>query len=60
MDYKELLYRCKANPGWFSSNEQKENESRLKYRTWVSEQDEEYMRNIKAKPDTLNIKGQKT
>ena len=49
MDYKELLYRCKTNPGWLSNNQQKETESRLKYRTWVDDQDEEYIR--VAKPE---------
>ena len=48
MDYKELLYRCKTKPGWLSNNEQKETASRLKYRTWVDDLDEEYMRGKKA------------
>lgn len=54
MDYKELLYRCKTHPGWLSNSEQKEIASRIKYRTWVDELDEEYMRgkNVETKKTT--------
>lgn len=48
MDYKELLYRCKTKPGWLSSNEQTEGESRLKYMAWVNELNEEYAREKRA------------
>lgn len=58
MDYKELLNRCKTQPGWLSTKEQRESESRLKYRTWVNELDEEYMRSMKtaANKSTLGNK----
>ena len=55
VDYKELLYRCKTKPGWLSSNEQKETESRLKYRMWINDLDEEYTRGIKAATNKLKL-----
>lgn len=42
MNYKELLNRCQIQPGWLGTPEQKDKESLLKYKIWVTKQEEKY------------------
>lgn len=42
MNYKEMLNRCKTNPGWLETREQTDAGSRAKYSAWVVKQNEIY------------------
>ncbi len=42
MDYKELLNKCKQQPGWLASGEQKQKVAYAKYIDWVKKQDSEF------------------
>lgn len=42
MTYKELLEKCKNNPGCLASKEQKESETKMRYQIWVAKSNEEY------------------
>ena len=44
MQYREMLKRCLNNPGWLGTNEQKDSDSKLKYSSWMRDQETESSR----------------
>ena len=42
MTYRELLEKCKTNSGCLSTREQKDLDSKIKYRLWMAQSNEEH------------------
>lgn len=45
MKYRELLDKCKRQPGLFASGEQKNQIAQAKYSKWAESLDQEYKKN---------------
>ena len=53
MTYRELLNRCKENPGWIRANEHRAIEFQMKYRTWAEKLSEAYEQEHEKKTNKL-------
>lgn len=45
MNYRDLLNRCKQQPGWLASSDEKKKLAQAKYVEWVENMDREHKKN---------------